>query len=57
MSAAALPRILSHIYTRPTTLKIAVHALVVMTYPLPITQEKYNDFYRYLTEKVLKNVF
>ena len=33
------------------------HALVVMTYPLPITQEKYNDFYRYLTEKVLKDVF
>ena len=33
------------------------HALVVMAYPLPIPQEKYNDFYRYLTEKVLKNVF
>ena len=33
------------------------HALVVMTYPIPIPQEKYNDFYRYLTEKVLKDVF
>ena len=33
------------------------HALVVMTIFLPIPQEKYNDFYRYLTEKVLKNVF
>lgn len=33
------------------------HALVVMTYPLPIPQEKYNDFYRYLTEKVMKDVF
>ncbi|WP_370756128.1 hypothetical protein [Gemmiger formicilis] len=33
------------------------HALVVMTIFLPIPQEKYNDFYRYLTEKVLKDVF
>lgn len=33
------------------------HALVVMTFSLPIPQEKYNRFYRYLTEKVLKNVF
>ena len=33
------------------------HALVVMTFSLPIPQEKYNDFYRYLTEKVLKDVF
>ena len=24
---------------------------------LPIPQEKYNDFYRYLTEKVLKDAF
>lgn len=33
------------------------HALVVMTYPIPIPQEKYNNFYRYLTEKVMKDVF
>ena len=57
MSAAALLRILSRTYTRPTTLKNHGHALVVMTYPIPIPQEKYNNFYRYLTEKVMKDVF
>lgn len=46
----------SHIHP-PNHAENRGHALVVMTFSLPIPQEKCNDFYRYLTEKVLKNVF
>ena len=46
----------SHIHP-PFLVVYLCHALVVMTCSRPIPQEKYNDFYRYLTEKVLKDVF